>query len=114
MKWRSVLAVMTLCGMLAMAGCSREESRQATPEELVQGGELFSHYCAGCHPDGGNVLYPQKTLYRHDLAANGIATPAGIVAKMRHPDPGMKQFDKEYVSDRDALAIAQYVLATFR
>lgn len=101
------------CGMLA-AGCGRKEAREASPAELKAGGELFAHYCAGCHPDGGNAIYPQKTLHRIDLAANGITTPAGIVAKMRHPDPGMKRFDRATVPDQDALAIARYILATFR
>jgi cytochrome c6 len=96
------------------AGCSREAAREATPEQLQRGAEMFSHYCAGCHPDGGNALYPQKTLHRADLAANGITTPAGVVAKMRNPGKGMRQFDEAAITDKDALAIARYVLATFK
>jgi len=48
------------------------------------------------------------------LAANGITAPREIVAKMRHPDPGMKMFDRQTISDADALKVAEYVLATFR
>ncbi len=114
MKRGAVLAVgIAACGMLAAAGCGRKEAREASPAELKAGGELFARYCAGCHPDGGNAIYPQKTLHRIDLTANGITTPAGIVAKMRHPDPGMKQFDRDVIPDREAREIAQYILATF-
>jgi cytochrome c6 len=102
------------CWILAMAGCSRGSETLTPPELLERGRELFARHCSGCHPDGGNIAYPQKTLHRIDLAANGINAPAGIVAKMRHPDRGMRQFDKAAISDHDASAIAQYILATFR
>ncbi len=104
---------LAICVLLATA-CSRGGGAPATLEELKHGAELFAHYCSGCHPDGGNAVYPQKTLYRHDLAANGITTPDGIIAKMRNPDPGMKRFDKETLPKGDALAIARYILVTFK
>jgi cytochrome c6 len=100
--------------MQATSGCSREWTGKATPEQLAHGGELFSQHCAGCHPDGGNLLYPQKNLHRLDLAANGITTPAGIVTKMRHPGRGMKQFDKSDIPDNYAFELAQYILVTFK
>jgi cytochrome c6 len=95
--------------ILGAAGCSvgvRDSGRT--------GGELFLTWCSGCHPNGGNSLYPGKNLDRMTLAANGITTPRGIVAKMRHPDPGMKEFDRQTISDADALKVAEYVLATFQ
>lgn len=114
MKRGAALTLATLaCWMLTTAGCSRELGGKATPEQLNRGKELFAQHCAGCHPDGGNLLYPQKTLRRLDLAANGITTPAGIVMKMRYPGRGMKQFDRKAIPDPDASAIAQYILATF-
>ena len=101
------------CWSLAMAGCNRERAVKSSPELLKRGGELFAHYCAGCHPDGGNRVYPQKTLHRMELRANGITTPAGIVAIMRNPERKMKQFDKKTIPDTAAFAIAHYILATF-
>ena len=105
--------VVASCCILAMAGCSRERADKATPELLMRGRELFSYYCAGCHPDGENRVYPQKTLHRMELKANGITTPAGIVAIMRNPGRKMKQFDRKTIPDTDAYAIAHYILATF-
>ena len=101
------------CLILAMAGCSRERADRATPELIMRGRELYSHYCAGCHPDGENSIYPQKSLHRMDLKANGITTPADIVAIMRNPGRKMRQFDKKTIPDTDAYAIAHYILATF-
>jgi cytochrome c6 len=114
MNYSAVLTLaVAFCWMFAMAGCNRQEAAKATPELLKRGEELFALYCAGCHPDGGNRVYPQKTLQRMELKANGITTPAGIVAIMRNPGRGMKQFDKKTVPDPDAFAIAHYILATF-
>ena len=100
--------------MLAIPGCSQEWEGKATPELLKHGEELFAQHCAGCHPDGENAFYSQKTLHRIDLTANGVTTPAGIVSIMRNPEKGMKQFDKTVISDNDAFTIAQYILVTFK
>ena len=37
-----------------------------------------------------------------------------IVAKMRNPGPGMTKFEKKDVSDKEARAIAEYILKTFK
>lgn len=84
---------------------------------------LFQQNCAPCHPGGGNILNPQKTLKKKDLDANNIKTAADIIRKMRNPGPfpthpqdwaGMKMFDERRVSDKDARAIADYILKTFQ
>ena len=79
---------------------------------------LFGHYghasvAAVCHPDGGNIVNPQKTLHKKDREANGVKTTSDIVNKMRNPGPGMTQFDGKTISDKDAAAIAGYILKTF-
>ncbi len=106
-------AMMAVVAAVLLGACSRGGSGKASPEDLKLGGSLFSHYCAGCHPEGGNALYPQKTLHKMELAANGVRTVDDVVAKMRHPGRGMRQFDRATLSDREARAIAAYVLATF-
>jgi cytochrome c6 len=87
------------------------------------GESLFQMHCSPCHPDGGNLLNPKKTLSKKDREANNIITAADIVNKMRNPGPfpehpqewaGMKMFDEKTISDRDAKKIAEYVLKTFK
>ena len=102
-----LLVLTAVC--LTQMGC-----RTGDRESGKSGHELFLIHCSGCHPGGENVIYPQKTLDRITLAANGITTPAGIVAKMRHPDAGMKQFDRKTLSDADAGLVAAYIFATFK
>jgi cytochrome c6 len=86
------------------------------------GESLFKEHCSACHPDGDNILNPKKTLKQKDLEANDIRTAEAIVKKMRNPGPvpthpqewaGMKMFDKNKISDEDALKIAEYILKTF-
>jgi cytochrome c6 len=81
--------------------------------KMNKGESLFKENCSPCHPDGGNVINPQKTLHKKDREANNIKKPMDIVSKMRNPGPGMTKFDKKTISDKDAKAIAEYILKTF-
>lgn len=93
-----------------------QESREMTGESL------FKKHCSACHPDGGNILSPQKTLSKKDREANGIMSGQDIVRKMRNPGAfpthpntwsGMKVFNEKSIPDEDALKIADYILKTF-
>lgn len=88
----------------------------------TEGEFLFKEHCSVCHPDGGNVVNPLKTLHKKDLDANNIKTAEDIVKKMRNPGPvpthpqewsGMKIFDRKKISDEQALQIAEFILKTF-
>jgi hypothetical protein len=46
--------------------------------------------------------------------ANGVKTADDIIMKMRNPGPGMNKFDEKTIPDKDAKAIAEYVLNTFK
>lgn len=94
----------------------KESSAQDTGETL------FKDNCSSCHPGGGNILNPKKTLHKADREVNNIVTAEDIVKKMRNPGPvpthpqdwaGMKMFDKDKISEQDALKIANYILKTF-
>jgi len=91
----------------AAAGFAKEETKSASGEEL------FKTHCAACHPDGGNIVNPQKTLHKKDRQTNNINKPQDIINKMRNPGPGMTQFDKPTISDKDAKKIAEYIIKTF-
>jgi cytochrome c6 len=84
-----------------------EKSAQSSGESL------FAANCKVCHPDGGNIINPAKTLQKKDRMANNVKTAADIVNKMRNPGPGMTKFDEKTISDKDAHAIAEYVIKTF-
>jgi cytochrome c6 len=97
--------------MALVAGCSGGSQRE---QAGTTGNALFLRHCAGCHPDGKNLIYPQKDLHRMTLAANGITQPKDIVAVMRNPGKGMTRFDRTLIPDAEAFLIATYVMETFR
>ena len=80
----------------------------------ASGEELFKQHCAVCHPDGGNIIKPELTLQKKVLAQHGIKDWKGIVKNMRNPGAGMTKFDAKTIPDKDAKAIAEYVLKTFK
>ncbi len=86
------------------------------------GEALFKEHCSSCHPDGGNILNPDKTLHKKDRDANNILTAEDIIKKMRNPGPapthpqkwaGMTMFDESKISNDEALKIADYIIKTF-
>ena len=80
-----------------------------------QSGEtLFKQHCAGCHPNGGNILTAQKSLSKKDREANNVRTKDDIVKLMRNPGPGMSKFDPKLIPDKDAHTIAGYIINTFK
>lgn len=115
MEERSIVLLAALiAGASLVTGCSGSPGTNGTTRDAVSGAVLFATYCATCHPGGGNVINPSKTLQRLTLAANGITTPEGIIARVRNPGPGMKRFDPEELSDEKARSIAVYVLDAFQ
>ena len=111
-----------------LCGCSNEAPRKTeaprsipllqaastTQGQTQTGEELFRQFCHNCHPDGGNVSDPKRSLHGSALRKNHITTPQDIVRIMRNPQSRMIRFDAATVSDREARLIAEYVLTTFR
>jgi cytochrome c6 len=98
---------LTLVLVGAGAGTAKESSKKP-------GETLFKQHCAPCHPDGGNIINPQKTLHKKDLEANRVKNAGDIVKTMRNPGPGMTKFDEKTIPDKDAKEIAEYILKTFK
>ena len=73
------------------------------------GEQLFKEHCSMCHPEGGNIVNPKKTLLKKDLEINNIKTAEDVVKIVRKPGPGMTTFDVKSLSDKDARMIADYI-----
>jgi len=86
----------------------------ASAEKESAGEAAYNEHCAACHPGGGNIIAPAKTLQKKDLDRNGLKTPEDIIKSIRNPGPGMTAFDKEAIPDEEARDIAAYVLRTFK
>lgn len=121
------MAILSI-GAVLVGGCKKETQQKAeapqtspapaaTPVPMIPsktGETLFKQHCAVCHPDGGNIVSPQKTLHRKNLAAHKINKPEDIVKIMRNPGQGMNRFDEATIPDKDAMSIAEFVLNTYK
>ncbi len=105
---KSMVALVVVC-LFATAGYADTKKG-----EKIDGKKEFQEHCAECHANGGNMMNPAKTLSRKDRDANGVKTAKDIIGKMRNPGPGMTKFDKKTISDKEAKAIAEYIMKTFK
>jgi len=117
------IGLVVAASCVALAGCSKNEQQSPalqpvtasnTQEPGRDGAALFRQYCSSCHPDGGNVSDPKRTLHGSVLRSNGITTPEDVIKIMRNPLSRMIRFDPSTLSDKDARAIAEYILVTFK
>ncbi len=95
--------------LLVVAGVSAKEASKESSGE-----KLFMKHCSKCHPNGGNVVTVTKTLNFKDREANKVTTEEDIIKLMRTPGPGMVKFGEKVLSKKDAKAIAEYILKTFK
>ncbi len=123
-RWGALLVF----GAALLGGCKKETPQKTEvhqtavspqpastqPEQAQTGEAQFKRYCAACHPDGGNVIKPEYTLYSKSLTEHKITKPEDIVKIMRNPESGMTKFDEKTVPDKEAMEIAQYILQTFK
>jgi len=121
------MIVMTLAAMAigtcTISGCTKDNQSSrnvpavSTTESAAlvdKGAVLFKEYCSSCHPDGGNVVNPKKTLHAAVLADNKITRPEDLIGLLRTPGPGMRTFDDRTITDSDARAIYLYLEKNFR
>ena len=84
--------------------------------EGKSGGALFEEFCSRCHPNGGNVINPQKNLKEATRAANNLKTEDQLVAYLLNPGPGMPRLihrDQE-LSETSARTIIRFIMRTFK
>ncbi len=106
---KKTMVALVAVSLLATAGYADTKKG-----EKIDGKKEFQEHCAECHKDGGNMVNPTKTLSKKDREANGVKTAKDIIAKMRNPGPGMTKFDAKTISDKEAKAIADYIIKTFK
>ncbi|GFE57164.1 c-type cytochrome [Geobacter sp. AOG1] len=106
--------VLTTVCMLALTAFATGSFADTKKGQKIDGKKEFEEHCAVCHKDGGNIVNPAKTLSKKDREASGVKNAKDITATMRKPGPGMTAFDKKTISDKEAKAIADYILKTFK
>jgi mono/diheme cytochrome c family protein len=75
------------------------------------GAKLFAEHCAGCHPDGGNVVDPDLPLTGSRILAN-FRTFQKFLRHPQMPDGSkgeMPAFSRSTVSDRQARMLYHFI-----
>lgn len=84
-------------------------SAWAAPPDVPDGAVLFENYCAGCHPQGGNIVRRRKTLKLNSLERDGfdrLEPLANLIAKGQNNMPGYE----EKLNNTQIETVAQFVL----
>ena len=108
MKNMKMIALVTLSSAAVVLASTAGQAAQ------MKGEAGFKEYCVACHADGGNMIKSDKTLSRKDREKYGVRTANDIVKLMRKPGEGMTTFDKKTIPDKEAKAIAEYIIKTFK
>lgn len=108
-RFLAVVAAIVFAGSIGHAVHAGDEAGA----EGKRGETLFGKHCSACHPGGGNIINSKRPIHRKALESRNIKTADDIVKVMRNPVQPMARFDEKKIPEADALAIAEYVLATF-
>jgi cytochrome c6 len=104
-----------LAVFLSASGSAVFADNAAKAKSGTTSGEvLFKQHCSMCHPEGGNIINPKKSLREKSLQASNIRSAEDIVKVMRKPGPGMTKFDEKTLPDKEAKEIAEYILKAFK
>lgn len=110
-EWSLIPQIIRLCTViLGMAIALYAFS--ATPVSAADtdiGAKLFEIHCAGCHPQGGNIIRRGKTLKQSALQKNKVDTLEAIATLVSNGKNNMSAF-KDRLSPDDINDVSAYVL----
>jgi cytochrome c6 len=77
--------------------------------DLSQGAKIFEVQCAGCHPNGNNIIRRSKTLKLKALQRNKIDSIEAIEQLVMYGKNNMSAY-QERLTSAEITAVASYVL----
>lgn len=77
--------------------------------DTVNGAEIFGVNCAGCHPQGGNIIRRGKNLQKRALEKYKMDSQEAISYLVANGKNNMSAF-KDRLSEEEINAVAGYVL----
>ena len=102
--------ILTTCFcILTLMIISFSGGHSALAIETDQGAKIFTVYCAGCHPHGGNIIRRGKNLRKRALKRNGVDSVEAIAYLVANGKNNMSAF-KDRLTERQIKQVATYVL----
>ncbi|MBL1208479.1 c-type cytochrome [Geminocystis sp. GBBB08] len=82
---------------------------QAQTLNNLTGKEIFSINCAGCHPNGSNIIRRGKNLRLKTLQKNGYNSVEAIANIITNGKNNMSSF-KDRLTEKEINQVAKYVI----
>jgi len=76
---------------------------------LESGEKLFEKNCNICHPNGRNIIIPEKNLMKENLDANGMNSISAITYQVINGKNGMPAFG-DRLREKEIEQISNYIL----
>lgn len=103
--WQILAAVVLACLLCLTLLCQPT----ALAAELSTGERVFDLQCAGCHPNGSNIIRRGKNLKQKALKRNGVDTPEAIANLVRNGKNNMSAY-KDRLTETEIAEVSAYVL----
>ncbi|WP_392532679.1 cytochrome c6 PetJ [Nostoc sp. C117] len=81
----------------------------AIASDTVNGEQIFSNYCAGCHMNGGNIVRRGKNLQKQALNKYGMNSIEAVISIVTNGKSNMSAY-KDRLSEQQIQHVATYVI----
>lgn len=99
-------ATITLTVLMLLMGLA---TKPVLAADSPKGAEIFSIHCAGCHPNGSNIIRRGKTLRQRALHRYGMDSVEAIANLVANGKNNMSAY-KDRLSPEEIEAVSGYVL----
>jgi cytochrome c6 len=103
--WQILSAIAFACLLCLTLLCQPT----ALAADLSTGAQVFDLQCAGCHPNGSNIIRRGKNLKQKTLQRNGVDTPEAIADLVRNGKNNMSAY-KDRLTETEIAEVSAYVL----
>ena len=126
LQWHHRMAALCIVfalfhGLLGISGENGEDGMEITGRagkskaslDIRSGGNIFDLHCSGCHPDGGNIVYPDFPI----KGSRKLSDFPGFLNFIRNPllpdgsRGPMPVFSGEEISDGQAKSLYHYLIS---
>jgi hypothetical protein len=118
-KWHHSLATISIIvafthGILGLLGGdtigfgitgSGQERESHKPSSMSAGADIFNAHCRSCHPNGGNIIDPDKPI----KGSQKLKDFETFFTFLRNPTSPMPSFSQRTISDKQARELYIYI-----
>lgn len=100
------LIIILPIGLIALTTLFASPAKAA---DLANGAKVFDVHCAGCHPNGSNIIRRGKSLKKKALQKNGVETLESISSLVANGKNNMSAY-RDRLSIQEIENVSAYVL----